>query len=376
VKLFGRDRHPVRINLVTSITAGLTVAGVVGLVGAALRTDILDRQIPLWSFLVAMIISVTVITLTIAGRTARNTNTTAFLLIPALVRSTGFAELLYNVQESFGNAQRDLVIKVPQRNYTSPGQLHHLRKIANSRHEYAGGLVVAAEIETIRTELAKFCGRVRFPVIFTDVEPFESESDYPKNSAYVGYAATTIGEVAGKYVLHFLQAKSWATLTVLVIGSRAQRGRQHRFVEVVSTATVDVHTVVDDDGEFDRLRSREVTRRQLVIARSLHAPFNVIFCTNDEMALGAVDTLRTEVRDGATPDVLVIGVDGIWEALAEIDNGNSPLRATVVQDWHRVANFSVDLLEKKLAGELVPTRTYFRPEIYERAMHTEYHTRK
>jgi ABC-type sugar transport system substrate-binding protein len=47
-----------------------------------------------------------------------------------------------------------------------------------------------------------------------------------------------------------------------------------------------------------------------------------IFCTNDEMALGAVDALR--IADiGNDGSVVVVGVDGTPEAKALIDSQNN-----------------------------------------------------
>ncbi len=62
---------------------------------------------------------------------------------------------------------------------------------------------------------------------------------------------------------------------------------------------------------------------------------------------------------------MVIGVDGIVEARALIDSGQSPLRATVVQDTDRLTGNVVDLLLKMRRGEKVKKRTILPGEIYE-----------
>jgi ribose transport system substrate-binding protein len=43
----------------------------------------------------------------------------------------------------------------------------------------------------------------------------------------------------------------------------------------------------------------------------------------------------------------------------------SPLRATVVQDTHRLAGSAVNLLQKMHRGRPVPKRTILSAEIYE-----------
>jgi ribose transport system substrate-binding protein len=81
------------------------------------------------------------------------------------------------------------------------------------------------------------------------------------------------------------------------------------------------------------------------------------------MALGAIEALPSP--SPANPATLVIGIDGVQEAKALIDTAQSPLRATVVQDTHRLLGGVVDLLEKMHRGRPVPKRTILPAEIYE-----------
>ncbi|MEA5367389.1 hypothetical protein VA596_48215 [Amycolatopsis sp., V23-08] len=66
------------------------------------------------------------------------------------------------------------------------------------------------------------------------------------------------------------------------------------------------------------------------------------------MAVDAVDALLV-APSAATRATVVIGIDGVLEARTLIDTGSSPLRATVVQDTHRLAVGAVDLLVKRPA---------------------------
>jgi ribose transport system substrate-binding protein len=91
---------------------------------------------------------------------------------------------------------------------------------------------------------------------------------------------------------------------------------------------------------------------------------DAVFCTNDEMALGAVEALRA-LDSAATRNTVIIGVDGVPEARALIDSGTSPLRATVVQDSHRFAASAIHLLTRMRRGRSAPKRTVPRPEIHQ-----------
>lgn len=114
---------------------------------------------------------------------------------------------------------------------------------------------------------------------------------------------------------------------------------------------------------FARIRASVVARRYLEQFRIAGQTLRVIFCTNDEIALGATDVLLADGSATASK-VAVVGVDGTPEARALIDTGHSPLRATVVQDSYRIAEIATNLLEKMLNGENFAKRNHLRPELY------------
>jgi ribose transport system substrate-binding protein len=123
-----------------------------------------------------------------------------------------------------------------------------------------------------------------------------------------------------------------------------------------------VSITVDDSCEFIRSRA---CRAVLAHVRDLDPGdcLDAIFCTNDEMALGAVDALSPTLP--ATRSTVVVGIDGVAEATALIDTANSPFRATVVQDTHQLAICVVDILEKLHRGGPVAVRHILEAEIYE-----------
>ena len=111
-----------------------------------------------------------------------------------------------------------------------------------------------------------------------------------------------------------------------------------------------VHIKAEQDLQNVMLRStsfdQEVTRRGLRIVERIQAdsqrnvsyektakflrekkPFDAIFAENDNMALGAVRALK---EAGHTPRPLIVGYDGIPEALEAIRNGS--IDATIAQN--------------------------------------------
>jgi ribose transport system substrate-binding protein len=286
--------------------------------------------------------------------------TKAFLMTSAFSQKYYVAALVQRIHSALDRDAIDLVLKVPDRDYDASAQSHHLRRILSRKHDFLGGIIFAGEMHRLRDDLAMFCRESRLPVVFTDVEPFDKESDYPDNSTFIGYDTGGIGELAGKWLVTCLRGKTRPR--VLIIASREHSSRQQRCERALRDALPATAITINDECGFVRSRAHDAVRahvRQLDPVAHLDA----IFCTNDEMALGAVDALV--LPSPATTDTVVIGVDGVLEAKALIETGQSRLRATVVQDSHRLAVSVVDLLAKMHRGQTVPKRTMLNAEIYE-----------
>lgn len=339
-----------------ALIGGLVAAGAL----LVLRSGALGREVPAWTVPAAVVLAAAALALLRRPRrTARPSR--AFLVTSAFSQKYWVAELLQRLHGVLDRNGVDLVLKVPDRDYDAAAQAHHLRRLLATRRDYLGGFVVATEVHRLRPDLVEFCAEVALPVVFTDIEPFDDPADYPDNAAFVGYLSTDIGALAGRWLVERLRGVPGPH--VLVVASREHADRQARCAEVLREALPDVLVVVDDSCAFTRARAHDAV---LAHVRSLDARsgrLDAVFCTNDEMALGAVDALRA-AGSRAAADAVVIGVDGVLDALALVDDGAGPLRATVVQDAHRLAESAFHVLERMHDGRAVPKRTVLDPYIH------------
>ena len=254
----------------------------------------------------------------------------------------------------------DVVHKVPELDYDASAQSRHLNNMLRRRRNFRAVIIAPGQVGRLREELKRFCRKVRMPVIFTDLEPFDRAEDYPENSVYVGYDTGRLGELAGEWIANKLPKKKRSY--VLIIAGSEHTARQQRCKDTLYSELSAVDVEVDDACTFTRTSARDAVRghiQRLAAGKRLDA----IFCTSDEMALGAADALQAS--SPAAEATLVVGVDGIEEARELIKAGHSPLKATVVQDPHRLACVIADVLEKMLGGREVPKRTILSGEIYE-----------
>ncbi|OXM65957.1 sugar ABC transporter substrate-binding protein [Amycolatopsis vastitatis] len=350
-----RDRTPALFAVTTSVLSGVVLA----VLTKGLQLGLSAGATLFWAALVSAVVAV-------AFRAAfavkaRKRPDTAFLMTSAFEQKYYVAALVQQVHRALDREDIDLVLKVPDRDYDAGAQAHHLRRIASKKQCYLGGIIVAGEVARLRDDLAAFCREARLPVVFSDLEPFPTESEYPDKTAFLGYDTGELGELAGQWLVAQLRGRDRPR--VLIIASREHDSRQKRCEKVLRSGLPDVDVTTDDRCEFVRSRACNAVRahlRHLEPGRRLDA----IFCTNDEMALGAVDALAA-AESAATRATVVIGVDGVLEARTLIDTGAGPLRATVVQDTHRLAVGAVDLLVKMHRGDAVPRRTILNAELYE-----------
>ena len=352
-----RDRTPVRFTLVTSVASGLIIAAIL----KTFSTGIADSTVLMWFALIAGGATAAAWAVGLALLGARKRPARVFFMTSAFSHKYYVADFVQSLHSELDRDSLDLVFKVPDRDYDASAQSHHLRRLLGRRRDYVGGIIFAAETHRLRDDLIMFCRNSRLPVVFTDIEPFDKVEEYPDNTAYIGYNTSELGELAGRWLVKNLRGMDRPH--VLIIASREHCARQQRCEQVLSSALPDVRITTNDECEFIRSRAYNAVRthiRQLDPGQHLDA----IFCTNDEMALGAVDALSS-LSSPASRATLVIGIDGVLEAKELIDTPQSPLRATVVQDTHRLAGSVVDLLEKMHRRRPVPKRTILPAEIYE-----------
>jgi ribose transport system substrate-binding protein len=350
-----REKTPFRFTVAASVTSGLIVAVLLNVA----RTGVSGGATLLWFSLTSVGVAAVSAVVWMAYRAHRG-GRRAFLVTSAFSQKYFLAAFAERLHDALDREGIDLVLKAPDREYDASSLSHHLNRLLERRRDYLGGVVLAAELSQLRGDLVTFCRKSRLPVVFTDVEPFPDESAYPENTAFVGYDTGALGELAGRWLVAHLRGESRPH--VLVVASREHDARQRRCEQVLRLGLPDVSVTVDDSCGFSRSRAHRAVRAHIAglpAGQRLHA----IFCTNDEMALGAVDALSPATP--GTRGTVVVGVDGVAEVRALIDSGTGPLRATVVQDADRMAGCIVDVLAKMHRGHRVDRRRVLDAEVYE-----------
>jgi ribose transport system substrate-binding protein len=322
-------------------------------------------QVPVWLVvLLGMLFGLVLFQMRRFWQTRGGGRRRVFLLMPAFQQKHWFAAFLQELLVILDGSAFDLVVKIPGDDFSVEHQRRQLKSLANRRTDFSGGFIIAVQPSDSRRDLEKFCSEIGRPVIFTDVRPYERADDYPTNAAFVGTNSEQIGQTAARCLVDDFLSPDPAT--VLVIGSTAQVARQASFEKELQHLRPTAKVVRRDDGAFDRGRARQIVAdelRRTVGKNEAHTSITAIFCTNDEMALGAVDAILASAYEWARR-VPVIGVDGTPEARALIEAGGTPLVATLAQDPRKIAIAAWDMLQDKMTGEVIPAEKFIPVEVY------------
>ncbi len=102
-------------------------------------------------------------------------------------------------------------------------------------------------------------------------------------------------------------------------------------------------------GDWDRQKAANITNDIM----TSHPDLVAIFCANDTMALGAVESAYAAGKGGA---ITIIGVDGNVDAVKSIKAGR--LNASVAQLPYLVGKQAVEKAKTVLAGQPADEYTY------------------
>ncbi|CAN5673947.1 ABC transporter substrate-binding protein [soil metagenome] len=141
-------------------------------------------------------------------------------------------------------------------------------------------------------------------------------------------------------------------------GSSVAADRARGFREVIDQHP-GMRILASQTGEFSRAAGQRVMQN---IAQSLGRQITAVYAHNDEMALGAIQALKTAgLNPGA--DVKVVSIDGQRAALEAIQRGE--LGATVESN-PRFGPIAFDTIEELRRGESVPTKKLITDRFFDR----------
>lgn len=179
----------------------------------------------------------------------------------------------------------------------------------------------------------------KIPVLLID-----TDAKWDKKTSFIGTGNTAGGELGGKFIADKLKSGD----KVVIIRGALGDGTHDERVKGAETKMKDAGLKIAaiQPADSDRNKAMNVMENMIQSQPDVKA----VFCSNDEMALGAARALVQANKK----DVIVVGFDGSPDALKAIKAGE--LTATVAQSAYNIGKMGVEAAVKIAKGEKVDAR--------------------
>lgn len=191
--------------------------------------------------------------------------------------------------------------------------------------------------------MSKIAEEAGIPLVFVNMLPAHMES-FPANQAWVGSDEEQAGRLEATEVCKLLGGKGQAVILMGQLGTTGQRGRTKATEEVLATPECSGIEVLDQQTA-NWMRTPALDLMTNWITTGMQP--NAIISNNDEMALGAIQALKSS--GVSMDDVVVSGVDATKDALMAMKNGD--LDVTVYQSAKGQGEGALETVLKIARGE-------------------------
>jgi inositol transport system substrate-binding protein len=199
-------------------------------------------------------------------------------------------------------------------------------------------VVVPADYQGIVPGVKK-ANAAGIPVIALNIQSAGGES------TFVGSKNYDAGRLQGEFMKEKLPKGAKILYLQGTSGLYHSAERLQGFKEACLDQRPDVQVLASLPGDYDRAQGMKITEDWI----QRFPKFDAIIAANDQMALGAIQALKTANR---LEGVMVSGVDGTQDALNTIKAGE--MSQTVFQDAHNQAGKAYEVLEAIIKGEKPP----------------------
>ena len=190
------------------------------------------------------------------------------------------------------------------------------------------------------------------PVVFINREPAAEDMELNGNFCYVGADARQSGTMQGNIVLATEKKGDMngngKVDYVMIMGDPENVDAQYRTefsVKALTDAGMEVNELFKQRGDWQRTNGQELAATALT---QFGADVDVIFCNNDDMAVGAYQAIVDAGRV-VGEDILLLGVDALPEAQEMVAAGQ--MTGTVLNDHVGQSHTAADAAVKAAAGE-------------------------
>ena len=190
------------------------------------------------------------------------------------------------------------------------------------------------------------------PTVLINREPSADQMAAYDKLVYVGCDASQSGTMQGELILDTPNKGDingdGKVSYIMIQGDPENVDAQLRTeysVKALTDAGVEVEELDLQRGDWDREKGQTICANDLA---QFGDQIEVVFCNNDDMAIGALQSIQAAGRT-VNEDIYLVGVDALPAALNEVVAGN--MTGTVLNDANGQAEAAVEAMEGLLAGD-------------------------
>lgn len=190
------------------------------------------------------------------------------------------------------------------------------------------------------------------PTVLINREPTAEQMAAYDKLVYVGCDARQSGTMQGELILDTPNKGDingdGKISYIMIQGDPENIDAQYRTefsVKALTDAGMEVEELDLQRGDWDRNKGQEIAQNDLA---KFGEDIEVIFCNNDDMAIGALQAIQAAGRK-VNEDIYLVGVDALDAALNEVAGGN--MTGTVLNDAQGQAEGAVKAMEELLGGK-------------------------
>ena len=267
-----------------------------------------------------------------------------------------FQTLLRTGMESMA-AERGVEVQLEDAQYDVAKQLDQINNFVASGVDAIIVTVVDSSSATALSAAAEAGG---VPLIYVNIEPGNVDS-LPDSQAFVGSNEIESGTMGAYEACVQLRAagKSGGATGYILSGNFIHQAAVQRTKDVQDVLAMDMCNFINIDGAEEGMWSRDTAQDIMTNWLSSGGDVDVVFANNDEMAIGAIQALKSVGSD--MNDVIVVGVDATQDALLSMSQGE--LDITVFQNAKAQGGGALDAALELARGEDVDQKVYIPFEL-------------
>jgi ABC-type sugar transport system substrate-binding protein len=216
--------------------------------------------------------------------------------------------------------------------------------------------IIVNPVDTDATvAMSNLAAEAGIPLVYVNREPVNVD-DLPEGQAFVASNELESGTLQTQEICRLLQeqGKGEGARAVVMMGELSNQAARMRTQDIKDVIATDECSFIEIVEEQTAMWSRTQGTDLMTNWLSAGVEFDAVIANNDEMAIGAIQAMKTS---GISMDeVIVGGIDATADALAAMQAGD--LDVTVFQNAAGQGEGAVDAALKLARGEEVESKVY------------------